>query len=569
VTRRALTLAGVACLLLVPALAAGTPVVLPSEAWFRAQVETLAAPAMEGRAAGTAGGDRAARYLAAALAVSGLRPGGADGTFLEPFVVATGPRLAADGANVLAPAAPAGPPLAPGRDWTPHGGAPRATVEGELVVAGYGLAAAGRDDYRGMDVRGRVVMVLDGAPSDFPGRTSRLDKLLAARARGARAVLVVEEPLPALEATATTVDLPSASLTPAAADRLLAPAGLRVAALRARAERAAPIATGLGVRLTTALALEERRAVNVIGILPGADPLRARERVVIGAHYDHLGQPGGVLHPGADDNASGTALVLALAQAFAAAGSLPRPLVVAFFGGEELGLLGSTHHVARGAAGTVAMLNVDMVGRLEGRALRVGGVASGAGLRALVVEAARDLGVPVAVSESPYAASDHLPFYRAGVPVLFLSTGVHDDYHRPTDTPDRVDVAGLRRVTAFAARLVAHLAVAEPPAYVSLPPPARAVRAPPGRAALGVTARPEAGEGVRVADVLPASAAARLGLRRGDVIVRVAGLAVRSVEELRATLGARRPGDRVEVVYLREGRPQAGTVDLGAWPEAR
>src|SRR5207249_9482895 len=157
----------------------------------------------------------------------------------------------------------------------------------------------------------------------------------------------------------------------------------------------ASFATGVGVRIRVNFEREDRRTGNIIGILPGADPARATEAVVLGAHYDHLGRAGGNVHPGADDNASGTAVVLGLARAFAAAGGAPRTLVFALFVGEELGLLGSSHYARHPAVAmdrTVAMLNFDMVGRMRDRRLHVGGVESGTGLRALVSEAA--LGQP-------------------------------------------------------------------------------------------------------------------------------------------------------------------------------
>jgi hypothetical protein len=204
-----------------------------------------------------------------------------------------------------------------------------------------------------------------------------------------------------------------------------------------------------------------RRAANVIGVLGGRDPRVAHEAVVVGAHYDHEGAPDGVLHPGADDNASGTAVVLEAARAFTRAGGTPRTLVFALFTAEELGLLGSRRYVERPTvplSRTVAMVNLDMVGRLGHHPLAVLGADSGSGLRALVRETARATGTAVRLRSALWVPSDHLRFDRAGVPVLALFTGQHADQHRPTDTPERIDAAGLARVAAMTTALVARLA---------------------------------------------------------------------------------------------------------------
>jgi hypothetical protein len=281
-----------------------------------------------------------------------------------------------------------------------------------------------------------------------------------------------------------------------------------------------------------------------------------------------------VIHPGADDNASGTAVVLGLARAFAAAGGAPRTLVFALFGAEEIGLIGSAHYVRSPVLPlprTVAMVNLDMVGRLRGKPLTIGGVDSGSGLRAMVNEAAAATGLRITARSDPHSPSDHISFYRAGIPALFFHTETHADYHKPTDTANRIDTDGLARVAAMAAAVVERLAAGPAPSYVKLTPPARRQRASPSAspngAFLGISADAQGpGDGVHLREVIPGSAAERAGVRRGDVLVRVGGELVNGFEDVRRLLDSKKPGETVELVYLRDGEDRTASTALDARP---
>ena len=547
--RRLVPPLGVVLVLLVPLASAWGVLALPTVQSLAEDVAALAAPDMEGRRSGTPGGDRAARRIAEWLEAAGLRPGGAHGTYFQPFVIDRAARLGT--ANALEILSPAPRRLEVDRDFAPHGGSPSGEVTGEVVFAGHGGTGAygSRDDWAGVDVHGKIVLVLDG-PSDG-GRVTRLEKLLAAKRRGAAALLVVGDTLPSLDTTAAGVGLVSATIS---------------------REAAATFAPGARARLRVDLAYEERRGVNVVGILPGTDRALAAEAVVVGAHYDHLGWEDGVVHPGADDNASGTAVVVGLARAFASAGGAPRTLVFALFGGEELGLLGSGDYVRRPAvalAETVAMLNFDMVGRLRDDRLIVRGADSGGGL-VEVLEAAARGGVTLDVRGSPYGPSDHTRFYEARVPAVLFTTGGHHDYHRPTDTADRIDAPGMARVAAVALRTLERLAGGARPAYVRVAPAPPRPDAPDGAAGgafLGVVVDPRrAGDGLTLSATLPGSAAARVGLRSGDVLLRVDGVAVESLAALRREVLTKKPGERVAILYLRDDETHEVTATLGVRP---
>jgi hypothetical protein len=255
--------------------------------------------------------------------------------------------------------------------------------------------------------------------------------------------------------------------------------------------------------------------------------------------------------------------VIGLARAFAAAGGAPRTLVFALFGAEELGLIGSGHYVKhppRPLARTVSMVNFDMVGRLGGERLTVGGADSATGLREIVTAAAGAESLTVTLRNSPFGPSDHARFYRAGVPVLFFHTGTHQDYHRPSDTADKLETAGMARIAAVGAQVVQRLASAPRPMYASVPAPGR-TRQAGGRAFLGVQGDAEP-DGARLVSVVPGAAADRAGLREGDVLIRLAGAPLGSFEDLRMVLRARRGGERVDVVFVRNGEQRSVTATL-------
>jgi hypothetical protein len=586
-------LALAALLLVSGALWASDP--LPSAAALLGWVRDLSSPAMDGRASGTPGADRAARYIAEHFRRLGLRPGGDSGDYFQGFSVPTRVRL--DPGNALDLQAPGGTPraFAAGPDFMPFAFSDDGDVSAEVVFAGFGISAPplGYDDYAGLDARGKVVLIMTGEPRERdphgPFRapehfhyTELRHKVLNARQHGAGAVVIVEHPGRPNDAprpirgTSPAWGVLAASATRAVGDAMLAPAGLGLAALqqeidRALAPRSRPLA-GVTARLRVRLVREQSPTANVVGVLPGTDAALRDEAVVVGAHYDHLGRGSPFslspddadrVHPGADDNGSGTAMVMGLADAFARGGGGRRTLVFVTFSGEEIGLLGSTHYVRHPAVPierTVAMVNFDMVGRMRDDQLIVMGVDSGQGLRALVEQAAAGLDVKLALRGDGIGPSDHTAFYNRDRPVLFFFTGTHGDYHRPGDTADKIDADGMRKVATVAVRAIRALADRpDAPAFVKVAP-AVASGSTSGGGGYGpyFGSVPDFGDspapGVRLSGVRAGSPADRAGLRAGDVIVAFAGVAVRTLDDLTFALRSRRPGDTVEVRYLRDGQ---------------
>jgi hypothetical protein len=578
---------------------AGEPI--PEASTLLGWVRALSDPAMEGRAAGTAGADRAAAYVAGEFQRLGLRPAGDAGGFLQRFEVLTGLRL---GAGIeLEVTAPGAPPraFAAGQAFLPFAFSEDGDVAADVVFAGFGITAPtlGYDDYAGLDVRGKVVLVMTGEPRETdpqgPFRpaehfhyTELRHKILNAREHGAAAVVVVEHPgredrLTPLRGATRAWGILAVSARREVADALLGAAALDLRDLAARIDRAGAPASralsGVRARVRIALVRERGTTANVVGILPGSDPSLAAEAVVVGAHHDHLGrgspfslapERGDAVHPGADDNASGTAALIGLAEAMRRGGAARRSVVFVAFGAEELGLLGSTHYVRQPAVPlerTIAMVNLDSVGRLRDGQLHVMGVDTGQGLRALVEQAVQGLPAKVALRGDGVGPSDHTAFLNRERPVVFFFTGPHADYHRPSDTWDRIDADGLRTVTTAAYRVLRALADGDQrPAFVRVPggPP----RAGTGAAGYGpyFGAVPDFGEsprpGVRLGGVRPGSPADRAGLQAGDVIVRFAGVSVRTLDDLVFALRSRRAGEAIEVTFVRDGAERTAQATL-------
>jgi len=582
----------------------------PSEPRFdaaraAAEVRWLADPARTGRGTGTSGGAEAAAWLAERMKEIGLQPAGTEGyaqPFDAPFRATLGP------GNALSLGATA-PGLSAG--WQPFTFSDDGAAEGELVFAGYGISAPelGYDDYAGLDVKGKVVLVVQDFPREDDEASLFRDpkhyrfgewrqKATTARDHGAVAILGVRDDWhhPGADDlsswkgnVASRAGLLAARVTAAA----LAAAGVDVAALAkpiGEAMKPASKALGVAVKLTVAVQVEKARTANVAGLLPGRDPALAGQCVVVGAHYDHLGYGGessaapdqvGRIHPGADDNASGTAGLLAVARAFAAEAPPRRTVLFVAFGAEELGLLGSSQAVKAPPAAcpidrVQLMVNMDMIGRPQrakdaaadapGR-LYVHGVDTAKGLREQVralADRPPRIGLTAELGGEGYGASDHTSYYAKDVPVLFLFNGAHADYHRPSDTADKIEAAGLAEAARLGWRAAAWAA--------DLPERLEVVRAAPPKPGGAGGSRPSLGTipdfaerqepGVLLTGVMPGSPAEKAGLAGGDVLVRLGEKKILNLQDLQYALSARRPGDRVEVEYLRDGRSVVVTVVL-------
>lgn len=553
-------------------------------------VAWLADPARDGRGVGLSGLDAAGAYLEERFTALGLSPAGDGASFRQPFDVVTSLTQGATTALQLGGKAVAKD------DFVVLGYSPRkARVSAQLAFADWGIVAkdAGRDDYAKRDVKGKVVVVRrfvpDEAAFEAPEAQRRLgdlrQKAFWARERGAVGLIVVDDPTPPAKADADWKAPAEASL-PRLQPEGYADAGLPVVVLKravgqpliASLLKKAKVSANVTVELTPVAS----QAFNVVGRLVAEpkDGAKLPGVIVIGAHYDHLGHGGrnslapdaDAPHLGADDNASGVATLLEAARTLSEKkGELRRDVVFVAFSGEELGVLGSAHFVhawnaksgqaaSADVKGIFAMLNMDMVGRMRDDRLQVFGAESAAEWPTLVQAACNEHRVNCAASGDGYGPSDHSSFFSAGVPVLHFFTGTHGDYHKPSDTADKVNAGGAMQTGKIVASIALATAQREPSLTFKRdaqgPAPHGDMRS--FNASLGTV--PDYGgpgegqKGVLLSGVRAGSAADKGGLRKGDVLVRLGKHDIASVEDLMFVLNASRPGETVTAVVTRDGK---------------
>jgi hypothetical protein len=462
-------------------------------------IRFLAADELQGRANGSEGLERAAEYIAMQFRGAGLRPGVGGNDWFQPFEMNAGLTVG-DGNALVVETAGKTVRLSLGQSYLPLSVTPSDAAvvldDVPVVFAGYGISAPSHDydDYAGLDVDGKAVLIFSHEPQERRSdsrlngsrplqETTLYNKASSARSRGARALIVVSDPSHQVD----DVNYRTFTIEADAEDH-----GIPV--LRARRDEMAPVLQAHGLEklaaaidddleprsralpgttldYTQQLAVRRRTVRNIVGVLPGADGAKDEQAIVLGGHYDHVGLGGrfssspertGEIHNGADDNASGIAALIEIAHAAAAdRGRFPRTLVFIAFAGEERGLLGSAHyteHPVVPLADTVAMINLDMVGRSRGR-VEVGGLAGASpSLRADVEAAARAAGLDARAGGPGAGRSDDSNFLDRRIPALHFFTGFHDDYHRPSDDWQRIDASGTARVATLTLELAARLA---------------------------------------------------------------------------------------------------------------
>jgi aminopeptidase YwaD len=561
-------------------------------------IKLLTEPSMEGRGDGTKGLTRAAHVLEKRYRELGLKPAGTH-SFLQPFSVITGAKLKSHN-RLSVENSGQKTDLKLDQDFVPFSFSSSGSVSAPVVFAGYGASADefGYDDYAGIDVKDKIVIVLRYEPAGFADKSGNtgltrhaqlITKAINARNHGAKAVVLLNGKLGDGEEDLLTrfgsvsgpenTGIVLVQVKNEVADSWFRASGKSLAEVQGQVNHSSkPQSFALPDKLHIAINvdIETTRATvsNVLAYLPG----KTDEYVIIGAHYDHLGRGNydslapsqiGQIHPGADDNASGTAGVLELARLFAPLkGQLQRGILFASFAGEELGLLGSAHWVQAPTLAlnkAVAMLNMDMIGRIKDDKVYIGGVGTGSTLKPVLEQAQAQSNFKIEYSQGGYAASDHTSFVTKRIPVLFFFSGLHSDYHKPSDTWDKINSQAAARLVYVVGSTGLQLASApERPTFIAVVED-KPLASSGGGYGPYFGSIPDFGQtesGVKFSDVKPGSPAAKAGLRAGDILVQFGDKPIGNLYDFTDALRRSKVGDVVEVTVTRDGKPLKASVKL-------
>jgi hypothetical protein len=581
----------------------GVPNAAPTST--RQHVEILASDKLDGRLTGSAGERLAAEYLVAQLQKIGAKPVPGQTDYRVPFEFTAGSKDAGSKISLTYADGKSGV-VATARALSFSG---NGDSTGPVVFAGYGLVVPdsqefGYDSYAGLDVKDKIVLALRYFPEDAEPKTRAIlarysdlrYKAMAARQRGAKALIVVTGPRS-----------PNAGeLVPMTFDTALAGSGIvgvsitgeTATAMFARAQGqtledaqkaldsgnphvAGFVLPGVTAEVKAAVEREKQTGHNIVAYLPATAPITGVQKpwIALGAHYDHLGrgtsghslarkEEVGRVHAGADDNASGTAAVLAIGDALSRQ-PRRRHVLLDFWSGEEMGLLGSAAFAARPPVPIdqiAAYLNFDMVGRMQDNKLAVQAAGTSPVWAKLLEQANVTAGFDLQVQQDPYQPTDVATFNQAGVPSLAFFTGSHVDYHRPSDTAEKINYEDLDRVVAFASSIARRLADLDPPPqFTKVDQPAAGV----SRAGLRVftgTIPDYATEvkGLLLGGVVGGGPAEQAGLQKGDVIVEIAGQSIANIYDYTYALELLKIGQPVKIAYMRGGKRLETMMTPGA-----
>jgi membrane-associated protease RseP (regulator of RpoE activity) len=570
-------------------------------------VETLASPKMEGRLTGSPGEKLAADYLIAELKKMGARPLPGMTDFRMPFTFTAGSK---DGGSKVTMTRPSVAEFSAtgARHIQALSFSDNGQASGAVVFAGYGLVVPesqnfGYDSYAGLDVKDKIVVVLRYFPEDADQKTRGIlaryadlrYKAQAARQRGAKGMVVVTGPrspnaggvVPMSFDTAIAGSgIVAASISGDAAATIFAAAGKQLEAVQKELDSGNPHVAGfaipsLTIAIDAKIIREQQTGNNVVGYLPATAATTGVSKpwIAAGAHFDHLGRGGAgnsladknevnAIHHGADDNASGTAAVLAIGEAF---GKQPRQrnLLLAFWSGEELGLLGSNAFVTKPPVPIdqlAAYLNFDMVGRVNDNKLTVQATGTSGTWPKLLEQANVAAGFDLTLQEDPYQPTDVSSFNSVSVPSLTFFTGAHTEYHKPGDTADKINYDDLDRVGQLAIAIVRRLMDSnDAPQFTKVDQKMDSG----GRTGLRLFTGtiPDYAtdvKGLLLGGVIGGGPAEQAGLQKGDVIVEIAGQSIANIYDYTYALELLKIGQPAKVVYMRGGEKRETTLTPAA-----
>jgi aminopeptidase YwaD len=561
---------------------------------LKEEIKYLSSDSLKGRLTGSSGDSLAAQYINNKLTSYGLVPLSGDG--FQRFKVTK--RILSGKDNSLSVN---GINYTQDKDFMPLAFSSNSGLEAEVVFVGYGLNintdSLKWNDYNGIDVKGKWAMILRGDPepdnskSPFYQSSGDRDKALLAKDMGAAGVLMVSGPVfdpqdafESLNSEGFSVDIPVLRIKREVADIILSHSKTTVGALEKKLnDKKKPVgfSTKVTVKGKSEIVIESTNTRNVVMILPGQDEQLKNEYIILGAHFDHLGMGGpgsssrapdtiGV-HHGADDNASGVAMMLELAKKFSKTkGSHKRSIVCVAFTGEEEGLFGSKHFTENPGidlSKVNVMINLDMVGRLNDTSkLQISGIGTAAGLKDLIYSKSDTSVIKLTLSDEGYGPSDHSSFYFKNIPVLFYFTGAHLDYHTPSDTYDKINYNGMVKISNLIYNVAKELASSTTRLqFKESGPKPETVRYRKGKGVtLGIM--PDfAGiikNGLRADAVTPGKPAALGGMKKGDIITAINGKPVNNIQDYMSRMGQLKHGQTISVEVLRNNKKEVLLIQL-------
>ncbi len=579
-----------------------------SEDDIKRHVAFLASDELEGRRTGSKGIRMAAKYIREQLVASGLEPlGSDDDSYDHTFEFTGGVELVKpDNKMILRGHTGEDHSFDLDKDFRPLAFSANGQIEGEVVFAGYGLTKPGKlgvgyNSYGDLKVKDKIVMVLRYVPEEISvDRRQELNryaglryKALIARNNGAKALLIVTGPnspnageLAKLnfDTSMAGAGIPVVSISGEMGNSLVQFYGKSLKELQTSLDKENPHAVhglslpGIVLSIKTNIKRIRKKDSNIIAMLPPNEKTQlgdSSEYVMLGAHYDHLGlgETGGfgikgeegLVHNGADDNASGVAALLEMANYLASRRKIhpeefKRGIIFSFWSGEELGLIGSARYAANPTVDlnqVIAYLNFDMVGRLRNNKLTLQGVGSSTRWKKLIERRNVLAGFDLTIQQDPYLPTDTTSFYPKGIPVLAWFTGSHKEYHRPADDPDTLNYEGIERITQFASNMVQDLVVeSERPDYIKVEKTSQGGSRDAIRVYLGTIPdyASEDVKGVLLSGVRGGAPADKAGVKAGDIIVFFAGKEITNIYDYTYALDAVKVGKPVTMEVLRKGK---------------
>jgi len=552
-------------------------------------IRYLASDELGGRMSGTPGADKAAEYISSQFKKAGLKPLGDDNSYFQKFSFTKGIRLG--GQNKLEfEIDKSKTELELEHDFYTLSFSSSGELSGEVVFAGYGISAPELeyDDYKGLYVRDKIVLVLRYTPEGYDEESPFYDyaalryKAMNAREKGAKAIIFVtpysqdeEEDLTLVGRDSSYSDsgIQSLILKREKAQELLLNSGTNLKKLEenlSNKNNSSFLIPKAKAAIKTELIEEKGESSNVIGLLEGSDPILKNEFIVIGAHYDHIGlgergsranndYPKGSIHNGADDNASGVAGLIELSEFFSCRKeSLKKSLVFIAFSAEEFGLIGASYYVDNPKAPldkTVAMINMDMIGRFDKGKLTVLGVGSSPRWKDLIYNLNSDFNFEIGLNNSGFAPSDQSVFFAKKIPVLHFFTGLHADYHSPGDDWEKINQVGESKVLGFISELIVELESSqEKIAFSDVLEPKRG--STKFNVYLGtIPDYSDQVEGVKLMGVKEGSPADKAGILAEDTIVQFNGMGIKNIYDYVYALGKSKSGTPTSLVVLRNYKP--------------